>query len=77
MLATLGAELEFAVSDAVVTISVKNGLISCYDLVFDVTMEFFGQSFTMEANASMLFTQYGGVEVQMPEGYENFKELGK
>lgn len=77
MLATLGETMEFVVSDAVVTVSVKDGLISCYDLAFSVTVEFLGQSFTVDASASVTFTQFGGVKVEMPESYKNFKEISK
>ena len=77
MLETLGEQMEFVVSDAVVKISVKDGLICSYELAFDVTMEILGQSFTVDAKASVVFVQFGGVEVEMPESYKNFKELEK
>ena len=74
MMGTLGADIEFTVSDAVVSISVKDGLISLYDIRFTMTVQSLGMNLDMDAKASIAFTKYGGVTVQMPTNYENFKE---
>lgn len=74
MMDSFGADVEFIVSDAVVTISVKNGRISLYDIAFTMTVEAMGMSFEADAKATIAFTKYGGVSVEMPENYESFKE---
>ena len=71
---TMGVELEITVSDATVTISVKDGLISVYDIAFTMTMDAEGMEMSVDAEASVTFTQYGGVTVEMPENYESFPE---
>lgn len=71
---TLGADIEFTVSDAVVKICVKDGLISLYDIDFTMTMEMMGQTLDVDARASVAFTKYGGVKVEMLAGYEGFEE---
>ncbi len=67
-------DVDCTIRDAVVVISVKDGLISNYDIDFVLLMTMYDVTVDADVEASITFTQYGGVEVVFPEGCENFPE---
>lgn len=80
LLETVGENLsvqggEVTISDAVVKINVKDDLITTYDITFVLTRTTNGLTVVADVTASCEFTQYGGVFVELPTGYENYPEM--
>ena len=63
------------ISNAVVKINVKGDLVASYDISFDMETSVAGTTGTVEVTATIEFTQYEGVQVTFPAGYESFPEM--
>ena len=63
------------ISNAVVKINVKGDLVASYDISFDMETSVAGTTGTVEVTATVEFTQYEGVQVTFPAGYESFPEM--
>ena len=65
------------VSDAVVTVTVKDGYISVYDMDFTMNIDVSGTTVKSTATASVTYNDPGkAVTVTPPAGYLDFSEIG-
>lgn len=64
------------ISDAVVKITVANGYVSIYDIVFTMDMDVDGTNTTTEVKTTLTYEKPGeAVTVIPPEGYQEFEEM--
>lgn len=72
-----GSEVEdIEISDAVVSITVKDGYISVYDISFEMNMTVVSLETSMDVKATITFKNPGqDVPVTPPDGYKDFEEM--
>lgn len=66
------------ISDAVVSITIKDGYITKYEMTFKMALEVSGTTAEASASASIVYNNPGqDVTVTAPEGYQNFPSLSQ
>lgn len=78
MNSNIGTEVvNLTISDATVTITVRDGYISVYEMDYSMNMEVSGTAAQAAVTASVQYNNPGkAVTVTPPDGYESFPEIG-